>query len=99
MRTTAAELDFDTSNNVSNISQNDNIHFKLKKLFRDYHMMTTSIRQGLNHLGFSVEGGKTHYKVFFKDNPHPIVISKTASDCRSGLNFVRYAMTVVRQTR
>ena len=32
MRTTASELDFDTSNNVSNISQNDNIHFKLKKL-------------------------------------------------------------------
>lgn len=62
MRTTASDLDFDTLNNVSNISQNDNIHCQLKKLFRDYHMMTTSIRQRLNHLGFSVEGGKTHYK-------------------------------------
>lgn len=44
MHTTTFELDFATSNNVLNISQNDNIHFKLKKLFRDYHMMTV-VRQ------------------------------------------------------
>lgn len=94
MRTTGLTLTMPIT-----MAQSDNTRFELKKMFRGYRVMTASIRQGLNRLGFSIEDGKTHYKVFFKNNPHPIVISKTASDHRSGLNFVRNAMTVVRQSK
>lgn len=75
----------------------DRKHIKneLKRLFKGYRTMTAPIRRGLHRLGFDVVDGKTHYKVFFRNFPYPIVISKTPSDYRSGLNFVRDAMNMV----
>jgi len=78
--------------------KNNQLRLSLKNLFRGYRVMNASLRHGLMKLGFSVLNSKTHYKVFFRDNPYPIVLAKTTSDHRCGLNFVRDAMLIVGRT-
>lgn len=68
---------------------------KLKFLLRGYRHMNSSIKKGLKALGFSVEIGKKHHKIYYgTDHNHPFTISASASDNRSGLNIAHQLSTV-----
>lgn len=65
-----------------------NIREELKVIFKGYKHLTKKINKQLAHLGFNVEIGKTHIKIYYKNNnKHYVTISKTASDWRTGLNI------------
>jgi len=70
------------------MSNKTDIRIDIKNMFKGYRKMTKSLRRKLRSLGFTVlEGGK-HYKLYYLDDfNHPITLSKTASDSRTGLNI------------
>ncbi|WP_298588916.1 hypothetical protein [uncultured Selenomonas sp.] len=66
----------------------ENIRQQLKRTFKGYTRITRKIRQELSGMGFVLEIGKTHAKVYYGvDRSHFVTISKTASDWRTGLNI------------
>ena len=68
---------------------------KLKELLRGYRHMDRSIRQGLYELGFRVEVGRKHIKIYYGNNQaRPFIASVSASDRRSGLNMARQLASV-----
>ncbi len=68
---------------------------KLKALLRDYRHMNSKIRQGLKDLGFKVKIGRTHIKIYYgNDTMHPVTVSVSASDWRTGLNMAHQLASV-----
>lgn len=67
--------------------QREEILDTLKGLLRSYSSMNGSTRSELERLGFQVlEDGK-HYKLIFRgDERYPIILAKTGSDHRGGMN-------------
>ena len=64
------------------------IREQLKDLLRGYRHMTRSIKQGLMKLGFQVETGKTHHKVYYGDDRrYSFTMSASSSDRRAGINM------------
>lgn len=73
------------TNNYEKLS--DKRKNEIKKLFKGYTSMSSSIRQRLVELGFTITEDGKHYKVRYKnDNRYMATISKTASDHRTGEN-------------
>lgn len=73
---------------VSNMAKAKNIHKELKVIFNGYKHLTKKINKQLANLGFTVEIGKKHIKIYYTGNSkHYVTISKTASDWRTGLNI------------
>ena len=71
------------------MSDTGNIRNELKAMFKGYRVMTKSMRHRLKNLGFYISEDGKHYKIFYgNDMRHPYVLSKTASDYRTGRNFV-----------
>lgn len=61
---------------------------ELKSLLRGYRHMSNGLKKGLRKLGFEVEPGRTHYKVYFGSNrSRSFTLSVSASDYRSGINL------------
>ena len=68
---------------------------KLKELLRGYRHMNRAIRQGLYELGFRVEVGRKHIKIYYgNDIARPFIASVSASDRRSGLNMAQQLSNV-----
>lgn len=68
----------------------DDIRQQIKRIFKGYSHITKKIRQELSRLGFVLEIGKTHARIYYGiDRGHFVTISKTASDWRTGLNICR----------
>lgn len=66
----------------------ENSRKELKVIFKGYKHLTKKINKQLANLGFTVEIGKTHIKIYYNGNSkHYVTISKTASDWRTGLNI------------
>jgi hypothetical protein len=60
---------------------------KIKELLRDYRKMNSTIKGGLEDLGFSVTEDGKHYKLcYFDDDRYTFSLAKTGSDHRGGLN-------------
>lgn len=73
-----------------------NFRQQLKVIFKGYRHLTRKLRQQLTYLGFSLENGKTHYKIYYgEDHQHAVIISKTASDYRAGMNICRQLYNLV----
>lgn len=69
---------------------------KLKNLLRGYKHMNNRTRQGLEELGFRIETGRTHIKIFYGDDmTHPVTASVSASDWRTGLNMAQQLATIL----
>lgn len=61
---------------------------ELKSLFRGYKHFTKKICHRLEELGFHMEAGKTHVKIYYGQCRSKFVTSsKTPSDHRAGLNL------------
>lgn len=61
----------------------------LKVILRQYKVMNAGIRRQLEALGFTVEKGKRHYRLYYKDDrKHFCCLSASSSDRRSGANAV-----------
>ena len=61
---------------------------RLKALMRGYRHMTNSLKKGLKRLGFEVETGRTHHKLYYGgDRSHSFTLSVSASDARTGINM------------
>ena len=75
------------------------IRQQLKILFKGYRHITKKIRKGLHSLGFILENGKTHYKIYYgNEHSHAVTISKTASDWRTGLNICAQLVNILPKT-
>jgi len=60
---------------------------QIKALLRDYQSMDAKTRRELEHMGFSISDSGKHYKlVFHGDERYTLVMPKTGSDYRGGLN-------------
>ena len=67
----------------------------IKRLFKGYNSMSTTIRQELMDMGFTISDDGKHYKIRMNDDSRYLVtISKTASDHKTGENT---AATIIRQ--
>lgn len=61
---------------------------ELKRIFRGYRRVTRKLVQDLQQLGFRLVDSKKHYKIYYRnDSHHAVVIGKTESDWRAGLNI------------
>lgn len=61
----------------------------LKVVLRQYKVMNTGVRRQLEALGFRVEKGKRHYRLYYKnDTKHYCCLSASSSDWRAGDNAV-----------
>ena len=59
----------------------------IKSLFRNNRCMTAKVCRQLEKLGFTIEKGRKHFKLYYgADRNHPYIVSSTPSDYRSGLN-------------
>lgn len=62
-------------------------HQKIKNLLKGYTTMSGAMKQELIDMGFDISDDGKHYKLtYFGDNRYMSVLSKTASDFRSGKN-------------
>lgn len=60
---------------------------ELKKILKQYRVMTAAIKSKLNALGFTVQMAGKHFKIYYKDDwSHCAVISSTSSDVKAGTN-------------
>lgn len=60
----------------------------LKRLLYGYRRMTSGLRRHLTKLGFTIITGRKHLKIYWGTNwSRCCVVSKTASDCKSGKNI------------
>ena len=76
--------------------QQKNFHQQLKNMFKGYRHLTRKLNRQLAQLGFKLENGKTHYKIYDgEDHQHAVIISKTSSDYRVGMNICRQLYTLV----
>lgn len=76
--------------------QQKNFHQQLKNMFKGYRHLTRKLNRQLAQLGFKLENGKTHYKIYYgEDHQHAVIISKTSSDYRAGMNICRQLYTLV----
>lgn len=76
--------------------QQKNFHQQLKNMFKGYRHLTRKLNRQLAQLGFKLENGKTHYKIYYgEDRQHAVIISKTSSDYRVGMNICRQLYTLV----
>ena len=76
--------------------QQKNFHQHLKNIFKGYRHLTRKLNRRLAQLGFKLENGKTHYKIYYgEDHQHAVIISKTSSDYRAGMNICRQLYTLV----
>ncbi|WP_302359324.1 hypothetical protein [uncultured Mitsuokella sp.] len=65
-------------------------------MFKGYRHLTRKLNRQLAQLGFKLENGKTHYKIYYgEDHQHAVIISKTSSDYRVGMNICRQLYTLV----
>lgn len=68
----------------------------IKKMFKGYKRVTTSMLKTLEGYGLIVNGQGKHYKVYRLDNVGGFVtLAKTPSDNRSGLNISRYIIQLI----
>lgn len=66
-----------------------NYRDQIKSLLRDYQSMDAKTRRELEQMGFSISDGGKHYKlVFNEDERYTLILPKTGSDHRGGLNSV-----------
>lgn len=74
--------------NVMNDSTRKEIIEKIKKIFKDYRGINGSMRSELQRMGFLIEDGGKHYKLYLKEEGRDIFVAipKTPSDHRSGMN-------------
>lgn len=61
---------------------------ELKRIFVGYRSVTKNMRKNLRKIGFHVEAGRKHYKIYNMYNQCVCTISKTPSDFRTGHNTV-----------
>ena len=67
--------------------QREELLAELKELLRGYRSMSSATRGSLEKIGFSISEDGKHYKlIFMGDERFTIVLPKTSSDHRSGLN-------------
>ena len=67
--------------------EKDEILDSLKELLRGYREMDSTIRSELERLGFDIREDGKHYKLIFRNEERcPIILAKTGSDHRGGLN-------------
>ena len=60
---------------------------EIKRLFKGYNGMTSSIKRGLQSLGFTISEEGKHYKLKLGDDSrYMVTVSKTPSDHREGEN-------------
>ncbi|MFO1042748.1 MAG: hypothetical protein U0941_13225 [Planctomycetaceae bacterium] len=60
---------------------------KLKQLLRGFRGMDSTIRRGLEEMGFSISEDGKHYKLVFQhDDRYTFTLPKSGSDHRGGLN-------------
>jgi hypothetical protein len=60
----------------------------VKKMFKEYKTLTTSVRQQLQELGFEITEDGKHYRLtYYGDDRYKTTFSKTASDWREGKNM------------
>lgn len=73
---------------------------QLKAILRGYRHMSSSLKKRLKKLGFKVEPGKSHFKVYYEgDRSHTFTMSVSASDHRSGLNMAHQLARAFRAER
>lgn len=69
---------------------------QLKTIFKGYRHVTRKLIQQLTQLGFHLENGKHHYKIYYGDDHHHAVsISKTSSDYRAGMRICHDLCTLI----
>lgn len=62
---------------------------EIKSLLNNYQRMDSATKSGLKRLGFEIISESKHYKLVFKgDDRYTLILSKTASDHRTGKNSV-----------
>ncbi len=62
------------------------IKSELKRILRQYRVMTVAIRSKLNALGFSIKLAGKHIKIYYgSDRSHWALIASTASDVKAGI--------------
>ena len=62
------------------------IKSELKRILRQYRVMTFAIRSKLNALGFSIKQAGKHIKIYYgNDESHWALIASTASDVKAGI--------------
>lgn len=63
------------------------LYEELKRIFRGYTKITSSICKRLKELNFTLVIGRKHCKVYYQNNfEHSVTIAKTPSDWRAGMN-------------
>lgn len=76
--------------------QKKNFRQQLKNIFKGYRHVTRKLSQQLTQLGFHLENGKNHYKIYYgEDRHHAVSISKTSSDYRAGMRIYHDLCTLV----
>lgn len=48
--------------------QQKNFHQQLKNMFKGYRHLTRKLNRQLAQLGFKLENGKTHYKIYYGED-------------------------------
>lgn len=60
---------------------------RVKTLLQGYNFMNQSMESDLKRIGCSVMGGRKHYKIrLYGDPKYQVMLAKTGSDRRGGLN-------------
>ena len=70
----------------------------IRNMFRGYKKVTSSMIKELEYHGLTVSGTGKHYKIQRNDAVGGVVIlAKTPSDIRTGLNFCSYLIKLLEQ--
>ena len=74
--------------NVIDDSKRKEIAENIKRIFKDYTGINGSMRSELQKMGFIIEDGGKHYKLYLKEEGKDIFVTlpKTPSDHRGGMN-------------
>ena len=68
----------------------------LKTALKQYRTMTATIRSKLNTLGFTVEPGRKHIKIYYgTDRSRWALIASTASDVRAGIGVATHVFRIL----
>lgn len=70
---------------------------ELKRLFKGYRTLNSSLRRQLVNLGFRVDVKGKHYKLYFRELPYPFILAKTPSDRYSGMHFAHDVMRTINE--
>ena len=75
------------NNNFQNIQEKKRA--EIKRIFKGYSGLTSSMKQSLRTLGFEVKSDNKHYKLeYYGDSRYIAMTSKTGSDYRAGENLI-----------